>query len=226
MSLKTSEETTLKIPSSATKLLLISACAMGALIYRIFASYQLFGFRFLIWNLILAWIPWIISHYLTKRQWPKPVLGIGIGLWILFLPNAPYLVTDLLHLRPDVGAPLWVELMMLFSFGFAGLIIGYSSVQIMENHLLQDVRERIRKWILAGLWYAVAYGVYIGRFLRKNSWDILKDPLQLLADIFAPFIDPFGNKKAILFTLVFGTILLVGYIVLRHRPEPASPSDA
>jgi uncharacterized membrane protein len=163
-------------------------------------------FSFLIWNLFLAWIPYLIALVLVffdRRYPPSSLKGILsakkescgqrkpldwtvfwiIGLltaWLLFFPNAPYLVTDLLHLQNRFVVPHWYDVMVFTAFAWTGLLLGFCSLAIVQAYLGQYLNHF---WIQGLSFFAIVlggFGVYMGRFQRWNSWDILDDPLQIL----------------------------------------------
>ncbi len=181
---------------------------------------QSFYLLFLVWNLFLAFIPYVISNYLVfKSDQKKVIILVAVGLWLLFLPNAPYIVTDLIHLiNPD--ALWWFDLIIIVSFAFNGLILYYLSVS--------DVRRILRLkfnplWINR-LFYLLPFitgaGVYLGRFRRWNSWDIISNPWALIVDLSSLIIHPLENRVAWIFIITFGMILIFGSIILRKINFP------
>jgi uncharacterized membrane protein len=196
-------------------------------------------FIFMIWNLFLAYIPYALSTWLTARysisdgRWPE-VSGTRLSLtrrrgsqillvvlslaWLLFIPNTFYILTDLYHLT-DHGrtsrVPEWYDLVLILSFAWNGLLLGVLSVRHMEKLFMP------RASVLAG-WLFVypimmlnALGVYTGRYLRYNSWDIISDPLQLLADILDMIIHPFRNHPVWNMILCFSILLTLIYRMFR-----------
>jgi uncharacterized membrane protein len=153
--------------------------------------YGALDFRFLLWNLVLAWIPLLVAlivYDCYRRGTPLAVLTPAIALWLLFLPNAPYIVTDFVHLAPGAQTPLYVDGVVLSAFAWTGVLLGFVSLYLMHA----VARDRLGPrggWLAAlaalGL---TSVGVYIGRFLQWNSWDLLTRPGQRLAEI-APRLD-------------------------------------
>jgi uncharacterized membrane protein len=146
----------------------------------------------------------------------RPVwAGIFFCLWLLFLPNAPYILTDLIHLAPRPHVPLWFILALLLSCAGTGAMLGYLS--ILDVHAV--VEEKFSKttgWAVAiSSLLLCAFGIYLGRFLRWNSWDALANPLQLLRSIVRQFIDPSVHPHPLGVTVVFGLGLILGYLALR-----------
>src|SRR5688572_33132958 len=162
--------------------LLASATIFSVAIWRVRSEFSGSGrYAFLIWNLFLAWIPFMISyftHIMTlDRRWIYIVIPIAAFLWLIFFPNAPYILTDFQHLANTSGElPVWYDVMMLIWFAFTGLLLGMVSLFLMQ----EIMRREFGRWAgwafvvcVAGLTSA---GVYMGRFLRWNSWDILRNP--------------------------------------------------
>ena len=187
-------------------------------------------YGFLVWNLILAWIPFLIAYFTytthINRRWLYLVLSISAILWLLFFPNAPYILTDLQHLS-NAGSdiPVWYDVIILIWFSFTGLFLGMVSLFLMQ----EIVRREFGNWFGWGFVLVVAgltsIGVYMGRFLRWNSWDVLNNPggmaqftLYYLINptprslIFAGFFVPF-------FLFVYLLLYSFGHLLLEHRED-------
>jgi len=198
--------------------LLAGATIFSVAIWRVRTEFSGTGrYGFLIWNLFLAWIPFIIAYFtytLTlNRKWIYVVIPIAAFLWLIFFPNAPYILTDFQHLAyPSNDLPVWYDVMMLIWFAFTGLLLGMVSLFLMQ----EIIRREFGRW--AG-WTFVALvtsltstGVYVGRFLRWNSWDILRNPIGLAAYTFERIQNP--SLQAIGFTGLFAAFFLFLYITL------------
>jgi uncharacterized membrane protein len=183
------------------------------------------AFTFLGWNLFLAWMPVFFSSMaeviLPKRR--SFILGALFFVpWLLFLPNAPYIVTDLVHLRPRPGVPYWYDILLMTSFAFNGLLLGFYSMKQMHTLLAERFRPSYAWLIMALASVGAAYGIYLGRVLRWNSWDILRHPLRLVFDCLQPFLHPFANKEAVVMTIVLTGFLFGGYLIVRSGLATAS----
>jgi uncharacterized membrane protein len=177
-------------------------------------------YHYLPWNLFLAWLPLGLALLTIRlrtsqpsRPWRTGLCGLG---WLLFFPNAPYLFTDLVHLMRLGGpspAPFWFDLLLNLTFAVTGLMLGFASLQIMQS-LVGRARGRLAGWsfVVAVLGLA-GFGVYLGRFLRWNSWDALIAPVPLLADIAACLTAPWQHPRAWGFTFVFSLFLLLAYLL-------------
>lgn len=173
-------------------------------------------YRYLVWNLFLAAIPFAISSFLRSRaeQLSAVILAVSAALWLLFFPNAPYILTDLFHLRDNQAVPGWYDLIVILSFAWNGLVLGFLS--------LQDIQAVIAKrwgsplaWGFAFISLGLgSFGIYIGRYLRWNSWDIIANPLSLSYDIMQRILNPLVYPGAWGMTLVFTVFLSLCYLTL------------
>ncbi len=139
---------------------------------------------FLGWNLVLAWIPMLFAfatygvHFSRTRR--NVLFAVCALTWFVFFPNAPYIITDFVHL--DFGttpALLWIGLFSIAASAWTGLCLGYVSLCLMQE-IVRARCGRIIGWLFVLVMLAVSsLGVYMGRFLRWNSWDVLRHPLIL-----------------------------------------------
>ncbi|SHM22216.1 Uncharacterized membrane protein [Chryseobacterium polytrichastri] len=182
-------------------------------------------FFFLNWNLFLAWIPIIISSFLLIFHIKSKVaLAFAIVVWILFFPNSPYILTDLFHLRTRNSVPIWYDLIVILSYAWAGLICGFISLLDIEK-MLSSYFKRSTISIIAVLFlFLSSFGVYLGRFLRWNSWDVLNNPFGLFNDIAVRFVYPLDYTKTWGVTVLMGIMLNFMYFMLRAiRKDTFSP---
>lgn len=170
-----------------------------------------FFYLFLVWNLFLAVVPIAITTYLvSKPRLNKFVLAFCFSVWLLFLPNAPYIITDLLHLKVNTTHLLWLDILVIMSFALNGLMLFYLSIIDMKAILKTFINEKKTNYIITITIFLCGFGVYLGRFLRYNSWEILSNPKYLFVDIINILVKPFTHQEAWLFTLLFGTFLWIG----------------
>ena len=174
-------------------------------------------FAWLVWNLFLAWVPFVLALvvYDGHRRGARPRLLVPLSLlWLVFFPNAPYILTDFVHLEHELAAPLWFDALMIASFAFTGLLLGYASLYLMQSVV------RARFGVLAGWAAAIgalaisSIGIYLGRFVRVNSWDVVTNPDFLLGIARLRLEDPLGNPKLIAVALLFSSFLTVTYVVV------------
>ncbi|MCY7292765.1 MAG: DUF1361 domain-containing protein [Ferruginibacter sp.] len=152
------------------------------------------SYLFMVWNLFLAWIPYLIStgfKHLSRSK--KLVQLIVFVCWLLFFPNALYIVTDIIHLADTQAAPLWYDAVLLFVSSLTGLVLAFASVINTEKYLQKIFAKKYVTPIIMLLLFAGSFGVYLGRFERWNSRDVLHNPLNISLDIATRFAFPFAH---------------------------------
>lgn len=178
---------------------------------------------FLNWNLFLAVLPYVISVFflLYNHKVKSNLLLLGILFsWLLLFPNAPYIITDFFHLEPRANVPYWFDLGLIFSFAWNGLMLGFISLYDMQTAITRRF-SRLRGWIFAGISIVLgSFGIYLGRYERFNSWDVITNPVALIIDIADRFINPFSHPRTMLMTLLFSAVLTLGYITLTVLFKP------
>jgi len=209
-----------------TRLLVLGAllgwCGL-LLLVRVVHSSSL-SFVFLVWNLFLASVPALAALAFVRaaeRQSPAPLQAAWFVLWLVFLPNAPYIVTDFMHLRLRPLVPLWYDIAILASCAGTGLLLTYTSLADVQGILARRFSQ-FAGWLLAAAALMLSgFGIYLGRVLRWNSWNALSSPLELLADIADRVLNPLSHPQTIGITVIYGGGLLLGYVAFRAlSPAP------
>lgn len=202
---------------------------LGVMFYlaRVWWSGHIHHFS-LMWNLFLAWIPYacalcmavLYSRRASAWQYIIPSL-----VWLLFFPNAAYLVTDLVKLNERPPVPYWYDVAFFATMAWTGLLLAVASLQIVQRMVKESVGI-IASWMLV---FAViglnGVGIYLGRFLRWNSWDVLTDPLQIMRDAVMPFLHPIAYRQSVAVILVFSALLLVCYVSVLALQQRAAPGQ-
>jgi uncharacterized membrane protein len=176
------------------------------------------GYFGLQWNLFLAWLPMLgalVAYNLGKRYGRRawPLILPFLGLWLLFFPNAPYLLTDFIHLGPAGDVPLWYDLILVITYALTGVFLGLVSLYLMQS-LVRRAFGVLKSWIFTLAVLALTgFGVYLGRFPRFNSWDLLTDPAGLLSDVWLHLSNPFAYMRTFVFSLLFSLCLAAMYFV-------------
>ena len=174
-------------------------------------------FLFLIWNLFLAWIPyWIalLSNFMARKNGHSIFLISGFAFWLLFFPNAPYIITDLLHLRYRDPIPMWYDLLLIFSFAWTGLLLAYLSLFEIKQMLelrLSNLKTQIVIFLSLAL---SSFGIFVGRFQRWNSWDIFSRPLPLIQDMLDVLLHPMAHIRTFGLAVVLFGFLSLAYLTL------------
>ncbi len=199
--------------------LLLTSVGFGLLMVmaRIVYTGQL-TFAFLVWNLFLAFVPYFLSYQLLLRpawiesNWKFALL---FSIWLLFVPNSFYILTDLFHLYDSYAVPRWYDLMLIFSFAWNALLMGILSVRQMEKII--HVRWQIKsEWFFVyPIMWLNAEGVYIGRYLRYNSWDIISNPFRLMGDIMHMILHPMWYKDGWAMIMCFSFFLSIVYMTIK-----------
>jgi len=166
------------------------------------------NYLFLIWNLFLAFVPILIQQLTLKRV----TLGskywyVGMTAWLLFLPNAPYILTDLIHPITAflegrvIGLPL--GFLSVLTAGLLGMLWFLRSLRHFDEQLDQlGFNEHFRRGIIALVTIATACGVWMGRGLRLNTWDVLTKPWEVVADSAHFIVTPFYTEWILVTALV------------------------
>lgn len=190
-------------------------------------------FRFFIWNLFLAAVPAFASTQLGRASRARAHTLVQIawfGLWLVFLPNAPYIVTDLMHLEPRPPVPFWFDISLFVCCAGTGLMLGYASTAEVQRLVAARFGATVSWVVAAGALFMSGFGIYLGRFLRWNSWDVVSRPGELLGQIGERLFDPYGHPRSVAVTVVYGVGIVLGYLALRafaHTdPVPAEPLGA
>lgn len=172
-------------------------------------------YLFLIWNLFLAALPLVFSFILKyyedvfpKVAWVQILL---FNFWLLFFPNAPYIITDLVHLAEGRPAPLWYDASLLFCAAFTGLLSGLISLFIIHKIILKRIKK-FTAWIIISILVILSgYGIYLGRVLRWNSWDIFINTTELFNSIIQTLSLPSAIAMTFVFSIIQGLLYLIFY---------------
>ncbi|MGB5943654.1 MAG: DUF1361 domain-containing protein [Leeuwenhoekiella sp.] len=187
------------------------AFCFGLLAFRIKLSYEFF-YLILVWNLFLGIVPLVTVYFLLASAEIKRLpLLFGTLIWLLFLPNAPYIITDLIHLKHSDPGWAVVDSLIIMSFAIVSALAGFISLREMSRIYkpLVKIKGLLAAQIL--ILFLCGYGVYLGRFIRFNSWELVTNPLPLFEYIWATVSHPLIYWKVWGFTLCFGGFLNLTY---------------
>ena len=171
------------------------------------------------WNLFLALVPVFFSGLLLKQKTLNYKSILLLGLWLLFLPNAPYLVTDIFHFEERPPVPFWFDLMLVVSGAWNGILLCMISLFRVERFLKTVCTPKLTGKIMPLIIFLCGYGVYIGRYLRYNSWDVVTEPVGILRTSTHHIHHPFQNLNVWLFTFVFASFLGIIYFTIKKLPR-------
>ena len=210
-------------------LLTIASAICVALVLARMAYSDSRRYSSLVWNLTLAWIPFILAYVAYVLSWRRLLMYVTIPafamLWLIFFPNAPYILTDLQHLSQGVAnVPLWYDVILLIWFSWTGMLLGVVSLNLMQEIIRRELGRRAGWAFVLFVAMLSGVGLYVGRFIRLNSWDIIKNPGALAADMFDWLSDPslrsfgFISLYTLFFMFVYLTLHAFGRI-LQEGPD-------
>jgi len=218
------------------KLILLATLALASAVclslYLARAVYtRTLVYFFLNWNLFLAWIPlfWAFaahSFYIRRSALSYLAMSVCAVFWLLFFPNAPYVLTDLMHLRALQNVPEWFDLIMLLAYALNSLVLGFVSLFLMQGLVKQMLGRWVGWLFVVGALSLGSFGIYLGRFLRWNSWDVVTDPLALFADVWPHLRYPLEHPRTLVFSILFAALSLSVYLSLvafSHLQSETSP---
>jgi uncharacterized membrane protein len=146
-----------------------------------------------------------------ETKWKFALIAIA---WLLFIPNSFYIITDLFHLEERFVIPLWFDLALLFSFAWNGLILGILSVRQMEK-IWETKWQWSELFFIYPVMFLNAFGIYIGRYLRYNSWDVISNPLGLTQDIVYLIMHPIRNRFDWSMIFCFSVFITLLYLTIK-----------
>jgi len=176
----------------------------------------------LVWNLFLAWIPFGLAVYVYDgyRRLSRLQLWAGGALWLLFFPNALYIVTDAKWLREAAGAPVWYDVVLVAAAACCGLLLGFASLFMMQQ-VVRGALGNARAWAFALATLALgSFGVYLGRFERWNSWDVFTRPGHLAQSLLPHIAHPQDHPRALAVMVLFTAFLAMSYLVFYAFAQP------
>ena len=197
-----------------TTVWLVSVLAITLLLLRVKITNSTY-LLFLIWNLFLAYIPCFLSSSIYKNFFntSKKIQNSFYGLiWLLFIPNSFYILTDFTHLHFKTTFQFSLDMLIISSFSFVGFYVGLLSIHTIRQLVIAKYGNTKGNIFLLTISFLSAFGIYLGRVLRFNSWDIISKPIQLAyTSIYALF-----SLETIIYTLQLGTIILISYVLFYY----------
>ena len=210
---------------SARRIAVLAAFVLGslgccALVLVRIAYTGVPNFEYLIWNLFLAWVPFLLALviYDGRRRGMGAVGLTTLGtLWLLFFPNAPYILTDFIHLERDPLSPLWFDGLTIAAFAATGLLLGLGSLYLVQS----AVRRELGWLVVGGALMLGSVGIYLGRFVRLNSWDFFTNPHYVAYLVRLRLSDPLGNPKLIAVVVTSTLMLGAAYLLVYAAASPS-----
>lgn len=204
----------IKIPKP---ILIILAFATVLNLLRVYL-FETTSFLYLFWNIFLAFVPFLISSILliktTKQNIVGPFFIVGFVLWLLFFPNAPYVITDFIHLGRIHGVPVMFDIFVIFSSAMVSLLLGIYSLEHIEKVLSLKFSKKVTDIIIAISILFASFGMYLGRYLRFNSWDFFISHKFLLSSIWSAFTGS-NSINVYTYTILFFLFIYTSYLAFK-----------
>ena len=183
-------------------------------LYRVFSSHSN-NYWYLNWNLFLGWLPLLFSYWLVRwlrrKSWFSIKGVLLTTLWLGFLPNSFYLVTDFVHLTPTHEISLLFDAVMFMTFAWNGLLLGFTSVYMIHKELRKRLPEKISTSFVACTLVLSSFAIYLGRYLTWNTWDLVVNPGGILLDISDRIVKPTAYPNTFTVTILFSFVLMSLY---------------
>jgi uncharacterized membrane protein len=201
----------ISIPKSV---ILITILAVVLNILRV-VFWKKWSFFYILWNILLAFIPFFISLILLSLQKEgklnKVIFVTGFILWMIFIPNAPYIITDFIHLGEVRAVPMIYDTFLIFSSASVGLILCFYSFFHMEQIIRTKYSQRKTSLLMGIIILFVSFGIYLGRFLRFNSWDVFMNHTTLTKNVWGIFSQSTVHTEVYFYTVLFFFFLYLTY---------------
>jgi len=215
----------LKRISPLEKMLAVAiAFTMALLVVRVL-RYHDNVYIFYIWNTFLGVLPLLFSRRLAGLSGINLRSIATMACWLVFFPNAAYMVTDIFHFSERPPVPLWYDLLIVSSAAWNGLLLGIISLMQVEHFLVRHLKGLWVKVIVLVSFVLCGYGVYIGRYLRFNSWDAVTNPETLFFTVAGHLFKPYNHLGAWAFSIGFGGMFGIIYYTLQqlHHHKKSAP---
>lgn len=206
--------------SAAEKMLALSITFTLLLLCARLIRTQERMYIFYIWNLFLAVVPVLFSRRLVTLKKVNGRAVCLIACWLVFFPNAPYIITDIFHFEEREGVPQWYDFILVFSAAWSGLLAGFISLGYIEIFLNMHAAKRWRRFLPCIFLFAASVGIYMGRFLRFNSWDIVTKPGVILHTGYSYTFNPLQHTQAWAFCFACTALLMLIYYSIKNIQKP------
>jgi uncharacterized membrane protein len=171
------------------------------------------------WNLFLATVPYLLSKRLRKYKRINIKVVIILLCWLLFLPNAPYIITDLFHFQERPPVPYWFDLLLVVSAAWNGVVLCFASLLQTEKFLTKHIKLKWIKPATILLITLCSYGMYLGRYKRYNSWSIVTRPDDIFHTVIDNITEPWQHMQVWAFTISFAILLCIIHFTIKKIPS-------
>lgn len=204
---------------------LLSCLCLGLLLFRIIAT-RSSDYLFIPENLILAWaslvFAWLLTNRLRNHRWKNGPNILLTVLWVIFLPNSWYVLTDLIHVYPSGEISQLYDIALVGTLVLCGFFLGFASLYMVHREMLKRLPAPKALTIVEAIILVSSFAIYLGRILRWNSWDVIRNPGGLILNISDRFVDPFHHLNSFTVTALFFVTLSVMYLAFLIFVQPKS----
>lgn len=201
-------------------LIFLLAFSISLLIFRILFLDSI-TYIFLIWNLFLAAIPFILTTLVRFNviSLNKITFIPFFIIWMLFFPNSPYIITDLFHITYFNYNRLWFDLILIFSFAWNGLLLGFLSLNDLLKIKGEVFSQKSKVLFIAIIFVLTGFGLYLGRLLRLNSWEVFTNPTNVLHAVYVSISQSILNPNLLIMSVLYSTFLFLAYFTTENSEE-------
>ena len=195
----------------------VSIASIALLLLRVKITHSMY-LLFLIWNLFLAIIPYVLSSNIYNNFFDstKKIQNIiSLFIWLLFIPNTFYILTDFTHVHFKSVFQFGLDILIFTSFSLAGFYAGLLSFNQIHQLTIAKYGRKIGNLFIIFISFLSAFGIYLGRVLRFNSWDIISKPIALTYRS----IQALFNLETFIYTFQLGIIILISYLLFYHLKQ-------
>lgn len=196
---------------------LVSALCLALFLIRVALTGST-RYLFIPENLALCWasiiFAWLLLEQLRTHPWSNwRNLALTI-LWLVFLPNSWYVLTDFIHVYTTGEINQLFDIVMMSTLLFSGFTLGFTSLYLIHCQLYKQLGSRLSAWVVATIILLSSFAIYLGRILRWNTWDVVANPSGLIINVSDRIVDPFGNWRALNMTALFFLLLATMYLAI------------
>ena len=207
---------------------ILSALCLGLFVFRLLAT-GVSRYWFVPENLLLAWLAlffgWVLVQQLQSRGWRNWQSLVLTGLWLLFLPNAWYVMTDFIHVFDSGEISYLYDIAMITALTLTGFLLGFASLFMVHRQLLKRLDIFSSALLIGAVILLTSFAIYLGRDLRWNTWDILTNPSGLILNITDRLINPFGYPRALNVTAILFVLISTVYFALWLFLKPVATRE-
>jgi uncharacterized membrane protein len=194
--------------------------------YRVLMT-QSFRFEFIFGNLALAWLGlifgWLLVRKLKSKRWTNWESILLTVLWLMFLPNTWYVLTDFLHVLPLGEISQLYDIVLVSTLVINGFVLGFASLFLVHKEFLKRLGENKSMLVVTLIILLSSFAIYLGRDLRWNSWDVITNPSSIILNVSDRVIDPLGHPRAINVTGLFFILIASTYFAFWTVINPVKP---